>query len=146
MVGAALALAACNAPAESAEARQWTMVSWGGTAGDRQLYFIDRAATRRSGSVVEIDTVTIREKPTPGGTDRVEEHNRIFCETRSALSLDQRLFGGGKLLLRGEPEKAPTRFPAGSAWQILIDGVCEDDLPGPATGDPAATAKAYLGR
>jgi hypothetical protein len=133
-------------PARSTDprARGWTPVSYGGEPGSMQLYIVDRASVRRAGTVVEVETLAINETPTPGGVDRVEERARFFCDRRTAVALRQRYFGGSRQLHLIEPKPVAESFPAGSAWRIVIDSVCDDAIDAQPTHDPRNYADAFF--
>lgn len=131
-------------PPVTAGARLWTPVSWGGEPGNMQLYFVEKASIRRNGSLVELITLAVNEMPTQGGVDRVEEHSRIMCDARTAISIRQRYYGGARQLHLIEPRPNVESFPEGSAWRVLIDGVCGNDMKAKPTNDPRTYADAFF--
>lgn len=125
-------------------ARLWTPVSWGGEPGSMQLYFVDKASIRREGALVELTTLAVNEVPTKGGADRVEERSRFLCNSRQSVAMEQRYLGRARQLHFLRPEPKREDFPEGSAWRIVIDSVCTDDLNAEPTDDPGLYAEAFF--
>jgi hypothetical protein len=109
-----------------------------------QLYFVEKASIRRDGSLVELVTLAVNEVPTQGGVDRVEERSRFMCNARTAVSMKQLYYGGARQLHVIEPPPKVDSFPEGSAWRILIDSVCVNDMRAKPTADPSNYADAFF--
>ena len=125
-------------------AKLWTPVSYGGKSGAMQLFFVDLESVRKSGSALELSALMINEHPSQGGVDRVEERVRFLCDSRKAISLEQRYYGGDVQLHLIKPEPVAENFPDGSAWRIMIDSVCTNEIPEERTADPKNYADAFF--
>jgi hypothetical protein len=125
-------------------AKLWTPVSYGGKSGAMQLFFVDLESVRKFGSALELSALMINEHPSQGGVDRVEERVRFLCESRRAISLEQRYYRGAVQLHLITPEPVAEIFPDGSAWRIMIDSVCTDEIPEERTADPKNYADAFF--
>lgn len=122
----------------------WTPVSWSGEPGVMQLYFVSRSSIRRQGAMVEFDALIVHETPTARGVEHVVERGRLICGARTAITLEQRHFGRGRQIYLIRPKPVAESFPKGSGWRIVIDSVCDNDLPAKQTDDPRNYAEAFF--
>jgi hypothetical protein len=108
------------------------------------LYFVEKASILRDGSLVELVTLAVNQVPTAGGVDSVEERSRFMCNARTAVSIKQHYYSGTRQLHVTEAKPKVDSFPEGSAWRILIDSVCGNELDALPTDDPRNYADAFL--
>lgn len=142
----AAALAAAAVPA-GAQGGKWTPVSFGGSPKVSQVYFVDPASIVRKGTSVSFRSLIVYAKPSERGVDRAVEKSAGDCRDRSTRALEVSFYLGSEFRFKVGEQAETERYPAGTPWRILVDSVCDSDLPAMTTADPAGWARAkYFSR
>lgn len=138
----ALAIAAAAAAAAAAQpAARWTPVSFGGQPKVQQVYFIDPASITKKGGSADFRALIIYRTPSERGVDRAIEKSRANCTDRSSRSLGTTFLNGTQVRASMPEQKEIERYPEGTPWRILVDSVCDNDLPDFTTADPRGWAQ-----
>jgi len=135
-----LIAASAAALGAAAPADRWTPVSFGGQPKVQQVYFVDPASIAKKGSSADFRALIIYRTPSERGVDRAIEKSRANCADRSSRSLGTTFLYGTQVRSSVGEQKEIERYPEGTPWRILVDSVCDNDLPAFTTADPRGWA------